>query len=509
MTTQDHRDFTSPERFKLFVEAVQDYGIFMLDPTGHVVSWNTGAERIKGYRSEEVLGKHFSLFYPEEVRAAHWPDQELRLALARGKYEEEGWRVRKDGSTFWASVVITPLFDDSGTHTGFGKVTRDLTERRAHEVAVEESAAAARLSEERFQLLMDSVQDYAIYMLDPRGRVQSWSKGAEMIKGYSAQEVIGQHYSLFFREEDRVAGLPDWQLQRARLHGRTEEEGWRVRKDRSAFWANIVVTPIFTDDGTLVGYAKVTRDISDRVRLHELEHSLQRMNVFLAMLAHELRNPLAPMHNVVQMMQLDASLNPTLTLSRDILARQLNHLTRLMDDLLEAGRLTSGKIHIRLRVIDFKNVVRHAVEAVMPAIKGKSQVLDISLPPEDIGVNADELRLVQVLQNLLSNAAKFTPQGGRIELRVRVVKDRLFVEVADNGRGMDPAAIDKVFELFAQGADNKETFHVGLGIGLALARSIVEMHGGKIAAESAGLGKGSTFSFELPGATLEGRSEPA
>lgn len=503
MTAQDHRDLTSPERFKLFVEAVQDYGIFMLDPNGLVASWNTGAERIKGYRSEEVLGKHFSLFYPEEVRAVQWPDQELRLALARGKYEEEGWRIRKDGSRFWASVVLTPLIDDNGTLTGFGKVTRDLTERRRHEMAAQQSAAAARLSEERFRLLMDGVQDYAIYMLDPQGQVRSWNKGAELIKGYSAQEIIGQHYSLFFREEDRMAGLPDWQLQRARLHGRTEEEGWRVRKDGSAFWANIVVTSVFTDDGTLAGYAKVTRDISQRVRLHELEHSLERMNAFLAMLAHELRNPLAPMHNVVQIMKMDASLSPMLALSRDILARQLDHLTRLMDDLLDAGRLTSGKIRIRPRGIDFKDVVRHAVEAAAPAIKAKSQVLDIHMPPEGIQVNADDLRLVQVLQNLLSNATKFTPQGGRIELRAQVVNDRLVVAVADNGRGMEPAAIDKVFDLFTQGADSKETFHVGLGIGLALARSIVEMHGGTISASSAGVGSGSTFRFELPRATLD------
>lgn len=509
MTTPDHPPVTGPERFKLLVEAVQDYGIFMLDREGHVVSWNTGAERIKGYRAEEVLGKHFSVFYPEEARAVHWPDQELRLALERGKYEEEGWRVRRDGSRFWASVVITPLIDNAGKHTGFGKVTRDLTERRAHEEALRKSADAVRQSEERFRRLVDSVHDYAIYMLDPHGRIESWNRGAELIKGYAAEEVIGEHYGMFFRKADQEAGLPAWQLQRARLHGRIEEQGWRVRKDGSTFWANILITPIFTDDGALAGYAKVTRDISERTRLHELEHSLERMNVFLAMLGHELRNPLSPMKNVVDIMKLDRSLSPTLSRSRDILDRQLTHLTRLLDDLLDAGRLTSGKIHIRPLSIDFKPAVAHALETLKPTLDAKSQVIEIELPSGHIRVNADEVRLVQVLQNLLSNASKFTPEGGRIGLSANVVDGRLLVAISDDGRGMDTAAIDTVFELFTQGADTKETFHQGLGIGLALARSIVEMHGGTISASSAGLGKGSTFSFELPRATLEAPGETA
>lgn len=507
MTTSDHRPVTDPERFKLLVEAVQDYGIFMLDPDGNVVSWNTGAERIKGYRAEEVLGQHFSVFYPEDARAVHWPDQELSWALERGKYEEEGWRVRKDGSRFWASVVITPLIDNAGKHTGFGKFTRDLTERRALEEALRKSADTVRQSEERFRRLVDAVHDYAIYMLDPQGRIESWNRGAELIKGYSAEEVIGEHYGMFFRKVDQEAGLPAWQLQRARLHGRIEEQGWRVRKDGSTFWANILITPIFADGGALAGYAKVTRDISERARLHELEHSLKRMNVFLAMLGHELRNPLSPMKNVVDIMKLDRSLSPTLSLSRDILDRQLTHLTRLLDDLLDAGRLTSGKIHIRPRFIDFKPAVSHALETLKPKLDAKSQVLDIELPSGDIRVNADEVRLVQVLQNLLSNASKFTPQEGRIKLSANVVDGRLLVTISDNGRGMDAGAIDTVFELFTQGADTKETFHQGLGIGLALARAIVEMHGGTISASSAGLGKGSTFSFELPGATLEERAE--
>ena len=190
MNKKQHAESQHFDRFRLLVESVQDYGIFMLDPAGVVASWNLGAQRLKGYTASEAIGQHFSLFYPEEVRQARWPDEELRIATREGKYEEEGWRVRKDGSRFWANVVITALRDQGGTLTGFGKVTRDLTERRAH-------MEALRQSEERFRLLIEGVRDYAIYMLDPQGVIQSWNSGAQFIKGYTAQEVIGRE-TVFF-----------------------------------------------------------------------------------------------------------------------------------------------------------------------------------------------------------------------------------------------------------------------------------------------------------------------
>ncbi|MEG1456719.1 MAG: PAS domain S-box protein, partial [Comamonas sp.] len=207
---------------------------------------NAGAVRLKGYCADEVIGRHFSIFYPEPAKQKMWPDHELRLAAQHGTYEEEGWRVRKDGNMFWANVVITALRDPDGSLTGFGKVTRDLTERRLQEEAL-------RQSEERFRLLIEGVRDYAIYMLDPLGKIQSWNSGAQLIKGYTAQEVIGKHYSMFFRSEDVAAGLPAKELHDALLQGRTEEEGWRVRKDGSAFWANIVIAPIRGADGDHLG----------------------------------------------------------------------------------------------------------------------------------------------------------------------------------------------------------------------------------------------------------------
>lgn len=496
MVQQKKLDVTNADRFRLLVEAVQDYGIFMLDHTGIVMSWNTGAARLKGYTAEEVIGRHFSIFYPEPAKQRMWPDEELRLAAQNGTYEEEGWRVRKDGSMFWANVVITALRDPDGSVTGFGKVTRDLTERRLHEEAL-------RQSEERFRLLIEGVRDYAIYMLDPMGTIQSWNSGAELIKGYTAQEVVGKHFRMFFRSEDVAQGLPGKQLRDCLQHGRTEEEGWRVRKDGSTFWANIVMVPMRGADGTHLGFAKVTRDMTESRRLRELEHSSRQMNEFLAMLAHELRNPLAPIRNAVSILQLEPAPSTTVRTSRDMIDRQLSHLTRLVDDLLDAGRLTSGKIRIKPELISFNKVVARAIEASRPAMDARSHHFKLEVPPEDLWVYADETRLAQVLQNLLSNATKFTPVGGTITLSARVEGGRLQVDVQDNGEGISPVAMESIFELFSQGDGLAASRQSGLGIGLSLARSLVEMHGGSISARSAGAGQGSVFSFELPGAVLK------
>ncbi|MBE8521288.1 PAS domain S-box protein [Amycolatopsis sp. H6(2020)] len=245
------------ERFRLLVQGVLDYAIFMLDTGGRIASWNAGAERIKGYAAEEIIGQHFSVFYPADDVAAGKPARELELAVAEGRLEDEGWRLRKDGTRFWANVVITALYDERGELRGFGKVTRDVTERRAAE-------AALRESEERFRLLVQSVQDYAIFMLDTGGRIASWNAGAERIKGYAAEEIIGQHFSVFYPADDVAAGKPAWELEVAVAEGRLEDEGWRVRKDGTRFWANVVITALYDEQGRLHGFGKVTRDMTER-----------------------------------------------------------------------------------------------------------------------------------------------------------------------------------------------------------------------------------------------------
>jgi len=376
-------DASIERRLQLLIEAVVDYGIFVLDPAGHVVSWNSGAEKLKGWRRDEIVGRHFSIFYPPEVVASGWPEEELRRASRDGRFEDEGWRVRKDGSRFWANVVITALRDPAnGELTGFAKVTRDLSERRAHEESL-------RTSEARLRQLLDSVEGHAVFMLDAEGRVQSWNRGAELINGYSGAEILGRHFSVFFSPQDVKAGRPQRELEQARTHGRYEEEGWRLRKDGSRFWGKVVVTPVHASDGTLTGYAKVTQDLSQHKRLQELERSTRRMNEFLAMLAHELRNPLAPIRNAISILKLDKALPPAAAKLRDIIDRQAAQLTRLVDDLLDVSRLTTGKIKLRFERMDLVTVLAQAVETVRPLVEERRQDLQVDVPPSGLPLEAD------------------------------------------------------------------------------------------------------------------------
>ncbi|MBS2004428.1 MAG: PAS domain S-box protein, partial [Cyanobacteria bacterium SZAS LIN-5] len=241
--------FQREQVFKLLVSSVKDYAIFLLDANGMVMTWNEGAERIKGYKSSEIIGQHFSKFYLEDARRTNHPDYELRKAIEDGSYEEEGWRVRKDGSTFWASVTITPVYDE-GELLGFAKVTRDLTERRK-----------AEQREEVFRMLVSGVRDYAIFMLSPDGNVLTWNEGAERIMGYRSEEIVGKHFSLFYSREAQKRKHPDRELGLARITGRYEEEGWRIRKDGTLLWANVVITAIY-DNFELIGFAKITRDLT-------------------------------------------------------------------------------------------------------------------------------------------------------------------------------------------------------------------------------------------------------
>src|SRR5215208_1773125 len=261
--TRDHQSATDgPKRFELLVNSITDYAIFMLDPEGIVTSWNAGAERAKGYTASEIIGQHFSKFYTDEDRAAGIPSRALETAARDGSFDAEGWRVRKGGAQFWASVVIDPICDEQGRLVGFGKVTRDLTELRA-------ARDALRVSDERFRLLVQGVTDYAIYLIDPNGIVASWNRGAQRFKGYTEEEIIGEHFSRFYTDEDRQSGLPVRALETAAREGRFETEGWRVRKDGTRMWADVVIDAIRDEQGDLLGFAKVTRDITDKKNAQE------------------------------------------------------------------------------------------------------------------------------------------------------------------------------------------------------------------------------------------------
>src|SRR4051794_6337156 len=409
--------------YQLLVESVQDYAIFALDPTGHVLSWNAGAERIKGYTRDEILGHHFSEFYPPEDVADGKPPWELETAAREGRLEDEGWRVRKDGTYFWANVVITALRDKRGELVGYAKVTRDLSERRRAEEVLRES-------EERFRLLVQGVKDYAIFMLDPKGFVSSWNEGAQRIKGYTAREIIGRHFSTFYPAEDLAAGKPAWELEVAERDGSVEDEGWRLRKDGTRFWANVVITALHNARGELVGFAKVTRDLTERReaerqaldaarRAAEAEAANRAKSEFLAAMSHELRTPLNAIGGYVELLEMGIG-GVVSEVQRDYLGkiqRSQRHLLTIINDLLNFSRLEAGQIEYEQGRVPLGESIRTVLVMLERQAAEKEIALSAGACPPGMAAWADQARVEQVILNLCNNAVKFTEPGGRVEVR--------------------------------------------------------------------------------------------
>lgn len=477
--------------FRLLVDSVTDYAIFLLDTDGRVASWNAGAERIKGYRAGEIIGESFERFYPPDKVANGWPREELQHAQENGRFEDEGWRLRKDGSRFWANVVITALRDPQGRLQGYAKVTRDLTERRQQEEAL-------RRSEEQLRLLLAAVKDYALIMLDTDGHVLAWNAGAQALTGYAADEVLFRHVLQFFDPAEAAPATATQTLDLTQIDDRVEIEGQWMRKDGSRFWANVIMTPVHGHDGRHRGFALVTRDLSGPLRLLELEQTSRRMSEFIAMLAHELRNPLAPIRNAISVIQMQEALPAAVLRMSDVVDRQVRQLGRLVDDLLDIGRIATGKISLKMESIDYRDVVLTSIETAGPLIQARGHRLHIDAP-DKIAMRGDHSRLTQALQNLLNNAARYTPPGGEISLTVQVEGDRCVTRVSDTGQGIAPAALEQIFKLFEQEPGlRRDPSESGLGVGLTLARRMAEMHGGSLCAHSEGRGRGARFELVLP-----------
>jgi PAS domain S-box-containing protein len=480
----DNEDFAaSSDRFELLVQSVTDYAIYMLDPVGTVISWNAGARRFKGYDADEIVGQHFSRFYTPEERD-RVPKIALETAEREGRFEAEGWRVRKDGARFWANVVIEPIRRPDGKLVGFAKVTRDLTERKAADEEL-------RRSEERFRLLVQSVTDYAIYMLDPQGRITSWNAGAQRFKGYTAEEIIGEHFSRFYSEEDRAAGLPATALQRSEQEGRFEAEGWRVRKDGTRFWANVVVDPVRTPDGTLIGFAKITRDLSERKRAQEeLEktreafvHS-QRMEAIGKLtggVAHDFNNLLAVVIGSLDLAQrrMKEGKDVSGLIANSIAAAERG--ASLTQRMLAFAR----KQELTLEPVDLANLVRGMAELLQRTI-GPNVAIDTRFPLILPAVRADARQLELALLNLMVNARDAMPAGGTVTIaaqcRTLIASedglepgDYVLLSVTDQGTGMDAETLAQATEPFFTTKDIGK----GTGLGLPMVQGLARQSGGK------------------------------
>ena len=492
----------SRERFVSFVHAVTDYAIYLLDPNGVIASWNSGAERLKGFTETEAIGSHFSRFFTPEDRAANKPATALAAAAETGRWEDEGWRVRKDGSRFWALAVLDAIREPAGRLIGYVKITRDMTERRAAQQALAES-------ERQFRLLVASVIDYALFTLDLDGNVQSWNPGAERLKGYLPDAIIGQHFSVFYTPEAKANGDPDVALAGARTEGRFESEGWRVRQDGSRFWANAVIDAIHDEDGRLIGFTKITRDITERRALEQAKEQLyqaQKMETVGRLtggVAHDFNNLLTAIsgsHALLRQMIADPRAHKLLDTAERAVVRGAK-MTQQLLAFSRQHRLQPERASANELIATFEGVLHHAA--------GETIEMTLVLEPGLWLSNIDQTQFQSALLNLVVNARDATHESGgtiMIETRnVRIDRERarslgeiapgsyVMVAVRDTGVGMTPEtkarAIEPFFTTKAPGR--------GSGLGLSQVYGFARQSNGQIEIESA-VGEGTTVRLYLP-----------
>jgi PAS domain S-box-containing protein len=495
------KDLHESERnFRLLVEGITDYAICLLDPEGRVTNWNKGAERIKGYKAKEIVGKHFSAFYTPEDRAADLPQRALSIARKEKHFLAEGWRIRKDGTRFFASVVIDPIFEKRKL-IGFAKITRDISERQS-------ALSELSKSESQFKTLVGGVTDYALYMLDPNGIVANWNVGGERIKGYSAREIVGQHFSRFYTPADQAAEKPARALKIAVETGHYEEDGWRVRKDGSFFWASVVIDPIRDETGELIGFAKITRDISERKEAQEKLAAVQRqlaesqkldaLGQLTGGVAHDFNNLLMIISGSIHTIRKDITGEKAVRAlqSIDAASQRAASLTRQLLTFARRGSVQPQSIKLSERL----NVLRDVLNSGL----GSMVSLRIDVADDVSNIIVDPNEFETALVNLVINARDAMPEGGSVIVRAENIpeKAQVAISVEDTGVGIPEDIAAKVFDPFF----TTKPVGKGTGLGLSQVHGFAHQAGGTVELKSV-LGEGTTITMCLPTAAAQPRPE--
>lgn len=479
--------------FAHMVEKVSDYAIFLLDPAALIRTWNPAAEAMKGYPKSEALGRDFSMLYTDEDRRRNHPQHNLEHAARHDTFQESGWRQRKDGSLFWALVEIIAIRNDIGELEGYCKLTRDLTNLKA----LQDRLAAEKA---RAELTLRAIAD-GVISVDAAGLVEYMNDQAATLTGWSAEEATGLAIEQVFDITRPDAAGGDDEAPMPADTGSISPHRTCVLRARDGSWHVVDMrrSPIPCEDGQPCGTVIVFHDVSERQRMESaLRDADRRKDEFLAMLAHELRNPLAPVSAAAELLALGKLEAGPAKKASQIIIRQVKHMTALVDDLLDVSRVSRGEITLRIALLDMKIVIGSAIEQVRPLIESRGHTLAVKLAPATAYVMGDEKRLIQIVANLLNNAAKYTPPGGDIDIELFTADDQVCIAVSDNGIGIAPDAQQTVFELFEQVQRTSDRADGGLGIGLALVRSLVRMHEGTISCHSKGLGHGSRFVACIP-----------